>query len=168
MAVSEDPVKPRVKPKPVKRSVQKRSPTNHGRFVPKHPEKYMGDAGNIFFRSSWEYHLLKWLDATPAVVRYASEEIAIPYLHPFDKKVRRYFPDFLVVYKDKNGNLQTELIEVKPYRECVVTPKTKDPEKMVIAVNHAKWEAAEKFCQLNGLKFRVLHEKNMFLNGRKK
>jgi len=147
---------------------KKRSAAAYGRFIPRHPEKYLGNPDNIFFRSSWEITFLKWLDMTPAVLRYGSEELAIPYLHPIDKKVHRYFPDAVVIYKDKDGNIKKEVVEIKPYKETVMTPKTSDRDKLVIAVNHAKWEAAQRFCATNGMTFRVVTEKTMYANGRNK
>jgi hypothetical protein len=48
--------------------------TMKGRFIPKNPQKYIGDSTKIIGRSSWEFMLFKWLDSTPAVMRWASEE----------------------------------------------------------------------------------------------
>lgn len=132
--------------------------------MPKHPEKYLGNPENIMARSSWEVAFYKWLDLTPAILRWGSEEITIPYISPLDMKAHRYFPDAFIIYKDKTGNIKKELIEIKPYKETVVTPKTSDRDKAVIAVNHAKWEAAQRFCALNGMTFRVVTERTLFYN----
>jgi hypothetical protein len=139
--------------------------TMKGRFVPKHPEKYLGDPKRIIFRSSWEVRLFQWLDRTPAVMQWASEEFSIPYLSPVDNAVHQYYPDALVIYKDKFGNLKKEIVEIKPYKETVLTPKATDRDKMALIINTAKWKAAARFAQLQGMTFRVITEKSMFSNG---
>lgn len=142
--------------------------TKAGRFIPKRPEKYLGNPDKIIFRSSWELRLFQWLDTTPAVLQWASEEFSIPYLSPFDNKVHQYYPDALVIYKDKFGNLKKEIIEIKPYKETVLTPKSTDRDKAAYIVNQAKWKAAAHFAAQQGLSFRVITEKTMFANGKTK
>lgn len=142
--------------------------TMRGLFKPKNPSKYIGDPSKIIFRSSWELRLFQWLDTTPAVLQWASEEFSIPYMHPFKARVAQYYPDALVVFKDKYGNLRKELIEIKPYKETVLTPKATEQDKQALVVNTAKWKAAASFAEQNGLTFRVLTEKSMFTNGRTK
>lgn len=136
--------------------------TLKGRFIPKNPAKYLGNVANIFFRSSWEARLFKYLDSTPGVLQWASEEFSIPYLHPIDNRIHQYFPDALVIYKDKYGNLKKEIIEIKPYKETVLTPKSTDRDKMALAVNHAKWRFANEFAAKQGMTFRVITEKTLF------
>lgn len=136
--------------------------TMTGRFIPKNPHKYLGDPKKIIGRSSWEFMLFKWLDSTPAVLQWASEEFSIPYLSPIDNRVHNYFPDALVIYKDKFGNLKKEVIEIKPYKETVLTPKATDKDKLALMVNTAKWKAAANFCTLQGMTFRVVTEKSLF------
>ena len=89
-------------------------------------------------------------------------------MHPFKARVAQYYPDALVVFKDKYGNLRKELIEIKPYKETVLTPKASEQDKQALVVNTAKWKAAASFAEQNGLTFRVLTEKSMFANGRTK
>src|SRR5581483_9137771 len=90
-----------------------------GRFSPKNPEKYKGDASQIFYRSSWELKLMLRCDTDPNIVEWSSEEIVIPYVSPLDGKVHRYFPDFKI--KTKQG--KTMVIEIKPLTQ------TKPPKK---------------------------------------
>lgn len=144
-----------------RRATKTRS-TMKGRFVPKNPDKYVGNAKAIFFRSSWEVTFMKWMDMHPSVLQWASEEIAIPYKSPLDNLVHQYYPDFLMVYRDNTGNVRKEIVEIKPYKETI-TPKNATPEqRAVIAVNHAKWEAAARFAQMQGMSFRVITEKSIF------
>lgn len=137
-------------------------PTMKGLFRPKHPEKYLGDPGRIVFRSSWEARLFKWLDATPAVLQWASEEFSIPYLSPIDGQVHQYYPDALVIYRDKQGTVKREIVEIKPLKETVLSPRASPQDKLALIVNTAKWKAAALFAERNGLTFRVVTEKSLF------
>lgn len=139
--------------------------TMKGRFIPKNPQKYLGNPANIIFRSSWEVKLFQWLDRTPAVLQWASEEFSIPYLSPVDNAVHQYYPDALVIYKDKFGNLKKEIVEIKPYKETVLTKRATDRDKYALMINQAKWKAAARFAELQGMTFRVITEKSMFSNG---
>lgn len=139
--------------------------TLRGRFIPKNAGKYLGDPNKIIFRSSWELHLFKWLDATPAVMQWASEEFSIPYLSPIDNRVHQYFPDALVVYRAKDNSIRKEIVEIKPYKESVLTAKSTDRDKMAYVVNTAKWKAAAIFAEQQGMKFRIITEKTIFANG---
>jgi len=140
----------------------------HGRFMPKNPQKYVGNVHNIMFRSSWEVTFMKWLDQNNAVLRWGSEELAIPYVNPIKldpngrPKVSRYYPDFIMLYRDANGAIKKEIIEVKPYRESVLTPGMSERDKMMYAVNQAKWKAAAIFAESQGATFRVVTEKTIY------
>lgn len=106
------------------------------------------------------------LDHDPNVVRWASEEFSINYLSPIDKKVHRYFVDFLVEYR--NGI--KEMIEIKPFSQCIppkANTKRRNQRKLLnemktFEVNQAKWAAAKKFCKERNIKFKVLTEKELF------
>lgn len=142
--------------------------TMKGLFRPKNPAKYLGDATKIIFRSSWELTLFKWLDSTPAVLQWASEEFSIPYLSPIDNAVHQYYPDALVIYKDKYGNLKKDIIEIKPYKETVLTPKASERDKYALMINQAKWKAAARFAEIQGMGFRVVTEKTLYRSSAKK
>ena len=142
----------------------------YGRFIPKNPQKYAGDPTKIMFRSSWETAAMKFFDSSAAVLKWGSEEIKIPYLKPFvdpvtgkpGVKPANYFPDFVVVYQDKNGNIQKEILEIKPLKESLQEKAKTDRDKMALVVNIAKWKAAEAFARQHGMKFRVITEKSLF------
>lgn len=141
--------------------------TYKGKFKPTNPEKYSGNAENIIYRSSWELKVMKYLDINPNVIYWASEELFIPYISPVDEKEHRYFPDFIVRTKKRDGNLETYMIEIKPEIQ------TKSPEKRskrtrkflneiaTYSVNQAKWRAADIYCQKKGWKFMVLTERDI-------
>lgn len=140
-----------------------------GRFIPKNPQKYVGkSAKNIMFRSRWELSFMKWLDGTDAVLRWGSEELAIPYVHPVDGRVHRYFPDMIIMYIDKAGQVKKEIIEIKPYSESVETPKMTPRDAAALQVNKEKWKYASDWAERNGATFRVITEKTLFRQKPKK
>ncbi|MEM2159537.1 MAG: TnsA endonuclease N-terminal domain-containing protein [Candidatus Nitrosotenuis sp.] len=144
----------------------KRSSSLKGRFIPKNPQKYVGNPNNIIFRSSWELSVLKFFDSSNAVLKYASEEFSVPYISPLDGKVHRYFPDFVVSYLDANGNVQQEIVEVKPLKEADERFAKTPLDKSRLLVNNAKWEAAARFAGNNGMVFRVITEASIFKESR--
>lgn len=132
------------------------------RFIPKNPDKYLGDPEKIFARSSWEVKVMQFFDSRTDIIKWGSEELSIPYLSPADSKVHQYFPDFFVEYKDKDGNIIKEIVEVKPLHESDEKFAKSDRSKNALIVNDAKWKAASTYCEMNGLKFRVLTERSIF------
>lgn len=137
------------------------------KFTPTHPEKYEGDVTNIICRSSWEVRFAKWCDTNPSVVKWSSEETVIPYFCPTDNRYRRYFVDFKIRVKDKNGNLKTYLVEVKPYNQTIPpeVPKRKSKrflqEVLTWGKNDAKWKAAREYCKDRGYEFVLITEKEL-------
>lgn len=142
---------------------------NQGDFTPKNPKKYIGTYP-IRYRSSWELTFMNLCDAHPNIAQWASESIEIPYKNPM--KVSRtnptghsiYIPDFLVVYMDKKGKQHAELIEIKPMKECLAEKATTQRDKVMVAINHAKWKAAEAWCKRHGIIFRVMTEHQLYKN----
>jgi hypothetical protein len=140
-----------------------------GKFNPKNPQKYIGDYNNIVYRSSWECKVMDWLDRNDNIISWASEELIIPYLSPADNKYHRYFPDFLVKAKTRDGKFKTILIEVKPKRQTLPPEPKKRMTKQYInevvtyGVNQAKWKAAQEFCLDRGWEFKVMTEEHLGL-----
>lgn len=140
-----------------------------GKFLPSNPDKYVGNYENIIYRSSWELKAMKYFDMNPSIISWASEELFIPYLSPVDNRQHRYFPDFLIKVRKKDGQFETYLIEVKPENQTVQpqrkSKKTKKylNESITYAINQAKWRAADIFCQKNGWKFIILTERELGL-----
>lgn len=143
-----------------------------GKFRPLNPEKYKGDPTNIVWRSQWEFKVMAEFDKNPAILEWSSEEVIIPYKSPLDNRVHRYFPDFLIKKKNKDGKIETVLIEVKPYKETippkVQTTKRAKPTKQYLrevttwGINSAKFEAANKYCRQRGWTFMILTEREIF------
>jgi hypothetical protein len=138
-----------------------------GKFSPKNTNKYLGDPTNIWYRSLWERRVMVYLDENSNVIEWSNEEIIIPYLSPVDNKIHRYFPDFFVRLRNKQGLIESTIIEVKP------SSQTKPPkmqkrttrkyitEVMTWGVNEAKWKAADIYCKDRGWKFVVVTEKDL-------
>ena len=96
-----------------------------GIYRPSNPKKYKGDSQNIIYRSLWERKFMNYCDLNENILEWASEEFWIPYLDPTTNRVRRYFPDFFIKYKDKDSNIRRSVIEVKPMRETLQPKATK-------------------------------------------
>ena len=139
-----------------------------GKFYPKNNEKYIG-LKTPTYRSSWEHAFMRLCDEHPNVAKWASESIKIPYRHPLTGKYTIYVPDFFVVYVDKNGKTNAELIEVKPKSQTSIFNAGKSQGKKKQAViNMAKWEAASAYAHQNKIKFRVVSEDQLFHSGTRK
>jgi hypothetical protein len=140
-----------------------------GYFKPKNPDKYIGDKRNIIYRSSYELKLMAWCDSHPKVVKWSSEELAIPYVSPLDGSNHRYFPDFLIKILNEDDKLETWMIEVKPHyqtlaptiKENAKNNKAYIKEVMEYGINQAKWLAAEEYCKHRKWKFKVFTEKEL-------
>ena len=141
-----------------------------GLFKPRNPQKYVGDPNNIVYRSSWEVKVMTWLDLNDSILSWASEELIVPYKSPIDGKWHRYFPDFLVKMRTKDGQLKTMMLEVKPKKETAPPPKPKRITENYInavktwGVNEAKWKAAIEYCNDRMWEFRVITEDHLGLN----
>lgn len=106
------------------------------------------------------------LDENPAIKKWASEEIFIPYRDPVTGERKRYYPDFLTLAEQKEGADKVYLIEVKPDKETRPPKKTKKSSSNKYATltymrNQAKWEAARKYAEARGWEFLVITEKTM-------
>lgn len=138
-----------------------------GIYVPKNPQKYVGNH-KPKYRSGWEMTFMMFLDNNESILQWASEPLRIPYRHPFTGKMTTYVPDFLVLYENKFKKQIAELIEIKPKKQSLIESKVASAkDRAVVAVNHAKWQSAKKFCDNAGLIFRVITEDGLFHNGRK-
>lgn len=131
-----------------------------GKFTPKNPKKYRGDATNIVYRSIWERNTFRWLDENDSVKEWASEEFYIPYKCATDNRMHRYFVDvwYQTIEEDEY------IVEIKPKKE---TTPPKNPgrrtkkyisESLTYIKNQSKWQAAEQFAAARGWKFVIWTE----------
>jgi hypothetical protein len=110
---------------------------------------------------------MMFCDNNDKVLQWASESIQIPYRNPLTGKQTIYVPDFMVVYQSK-GKKVAEMIEIKPKKQTMITEKVKSArDRAAVAVNHAKWAAANAWCARAGIKFRVVTEDDIFYSGRR-
>lgn len=140
-----------------------------GKYHLQHPEKYMGNANNVVYRSSWELRMNRFLDNNTQILKWSSEEIKIPYLHPLDGRVHHYFPDYYIEYINKDGEVVQEMVEVKPLAQTTAPKKSRGKsnktalyESQTFAINQAKWKYAMAWCEKRNIRFRVLTEKSLF------
>lgn len=138
-----------------------------GIYTPKNPQKYVGNH-KPKYRSGWELTFMTFCDNNDSIIYWASESIRIPYKHPLTGKPTIYVPDFFVVYQNRFGKQVAEVVEIKPKKQSVIESKVANAkDRMVVAINHAKWTAAMAYCKAQGLTFRVITEDDIFYNGRK-
>ena len=127
------------------------------KYKPSFPKKYKGNADNIICRSSWERKFCRYCDLNENILEWGSEEFWIPYISPVDRRVHKYFPDFIIKVKENTGHIKTYVVEVKPKRQT----KSYLYECQMYAVNQAKWIAAKEFCLDNGVEFKIITENEL-------
>jgi len=139
------------------------------KFFPKNISKYIGDPTKIVCRSLWERKFCKYLDENKNILRWAFEKIQIPYESPIDRQLHHYIPDFILEKKDKNNDVTTVLVEIKPLKQTKMPVLTESMSKKTFSknmqtylINEAKWKAAKLFCEKNNIKFMILTEKEIF------
>ena len=139
-----------------------------GKYIPKNPKKYKGDPSRVIYRSLWERKFMVYCDRNDKVVEWGSEELVIPYVSPWDGRYHRYFPDFYIKVRTKNGSLKKYIIEVKPKNQC--TPPERNPKRRTgvwynkvktWGINKAKWKSATEFCLDNNMEFKILTEDHL-------
>jgi len=142
---------------------------NQGKYRPHNPQKYGGDVSNIVYRSSYELKFMQYCDLTESVNSWKSEEFWIPYRSPLDGKTHRYFPDFFLKYKDKDGKIRNMVVEIKPAKD-LKEPQTNPTRRTkswaysvkMWAINQAKWAAAKEWCADHNYEFKIMTEKELF------
>lgn len=149
---------------------------HQGKYSPVYPEKYVGDVNNIVYRSSWEKKMMIWCDKNPSVLRWGSEINPIKYYSQVDNKVRRYFVDFHVKMRNRQGEEEVLMIEIKPHSEKFPpkAPKKKTAkaqkrylnEQLTYQRNQDKWKHAEAYAKKNGMKFIVMDEYDLGIRKR--
>ena len=141
--------------------------TYKGKYKVRNYKKYKGDPTGVVYRSLWERKFMKWCDGNPNILEWWSEELAIPYYDPVQKKWRRYLPDFWMKVKEKNGKVESYLVEVKPKRQVEGPKPQKRKTKKYLrevfdyATNQAKWQAAQEYCNDRLWKFMLVTEREL-------
>lgn len=100
-------------------------------------------AGECKYRSGWELKVMQYLDGNDEVEFWTYEKTIIEYISNIKtRKIRRYYPDFFVKYKDG----RVEVIEVKQKRKL--------DQKIV----KKKTEAANEWCLQRGYSYKIITE----------
>ena len=138
-----------------------------GRYKPKRPEKYIGNPTNIIYRSLLERRFMLYCDKCKNILEWGSEEIVVPYKSPIDNRVHRYFVDFVVKIKNKDGVTETLLIEVKPKKQCSPPKKPMKKNRRFLneiknwGINSAKWKAATEYAENKGWRFIIITDETL-------
>jgi len=117
--------------------------------------------------------MMMW-DEDPRVIQWSSEELIIPYRHPKDGMIHRYFPDFVLVLQMPDGSKKIRVIEVKPSKKLVQpVPKKKVTRKFMVELLEyetiqCKKRAAEAFCADRGWEYVFITENDLFPKKRHK
>lgn len=111
---------------------------------------------------------MRWLDRTPQVVEWSSEDIRVPYIKPTDGKVHHYYLDFYMKLRDKRGVDHKYIIEIKPYKQTIPPkphgnkkPSTILYETRQYAINTSKWKSAKKWAESHKMKFIIITDKDI-------
>jgi len=146
--------------------VKKNRNYRQGIYSPINKEKYKGTFP-IIYRSSLELRFMKWVDANSNVLTWGSESIVIPYQNPLTGRISRYFTDFNIVMKDKQGEFKKFLIEIKPHSQTLPPVQKNRKTKSLIyqqaeyVKNQAKWQSALEYCSKRNMNFVLLTEKHL-------
>ena len=120
--------------------------------------------GQVNFKSRLELKAIKYADYNKFITKWSLEPFHVKYLKPTDGKVHRYFIDLFLEFQTGDKFI----VEIKSKGETVPPrpPKNKTQKALLnyqralqtYAVNEAKWKAANKFAEDQGMKFIILTE----------
>jgi len=138
-----------------------------GEYIVENRQKYVGSK-SPYYRSSWELAFCRMCDQHPNIVKWASENIKIPYLNPLTGKHTVYVPDFMIQYIDRDGREHVELIEIKPSTQTTMENARGKRDQASVILNAAKWTAAQEWCKRKGIRFKVINEDQIFQTKKKR
>ena len=138
-----------------------------GFFLPNFPEKCINKipSHGLLYRSGLERKSFFYMDNTDSVVRWGSELVKLQYV--LNNKLKTYITDLYVEVRNKNGEIDKYIIEVKHSKKTRPPKPQKRRTKLYESLihewhmNQAKWSAARKYCEAKGYKFMILTEKEL-------
>ena len=145
--------------------MSKYSSARKGIFKPKNPIKWVNS--KIIYRSGLEQKWFTLFDLSKDVLKIGSENIVVPYYDPVKKKMRKYYVDIVIQYKDREGENRIKLIEIKSFSESIIPKKPKrltesyKSSVMTYVTNDAKWKAANIYAKKRGWEFAILTERQL-------
>lgn len=165
-----------------KKMINKGSMTNfsQGKYYVKNKAKCLNKSGIIEYKSSYEAKFCHELDVKRKnVVSWSYETLTVTYKSPIDKKLHRYYIDFIFDVRQHDGSIQKFLVEIKPSHEKEeielfeskgITPKKHGNMKAeswlfkqrAFLVNVEKWRSAKRYAEAKGYTFLVVTEKDLF------
>lgn len=107
---------------------------------------------------------MDYCDLKESIVEWSSESTVVPYRYDVDGKTHRYFIDFRITVRERDGRMQTYLVEIKPKKKTQPPKQPKRRSKTYVyesleyVKNKNKWEAAKKYAEAKNWKFIVLTE----------
>lgn len=134
----------------------KRSRYSQGYINPKSCKKLYPGISNdiIIYRSSYEKTFIHWLESCKDVKYWGSECIEIPYISALDNKIHKYYPDYVVEFL--NGSKM--IVEIKPLNQTQKPINENVWAYKEYLRNISKWNAAKKWCDDRGYKFKIITE----------
>ena len=138
-----------------------------GKYKVRAPYKYKGNPTKVIYRSLWERKFMTYCDTNINILEWGSEEVYMWYKSPIDNRPHRYFPDFYIKVREKDGTIKKYIIEVIPQRQTKPPARPKRQTKGYLreafeyAKNQAKWKAANEWCLDRGFEFKVITEKEL-------
>jgi hypothetical protein len=169
-------------------SIPKNKNYHNGNFIPKNKDKVLklNSQGGIYYRSSWEFKIMTWLDSSEKVIKWGAECITVPYqMTHFDNgdikvKSHNYYPDFYYEMMLSDGMTKKVVAEVKPKKEfdmvvalqegkLQVPDSTSKMKKLknfeydlkMAQKNRDKWNTIIRFCDKKGWEFIVITEDHL-------
>lgn len=140
---------------------------NNSKYQPLNESKYIGQYP-IVCRSSWERKYCIYCDNTEDIISWSSEPFEIKYYNPYTSKTHKYYPDFWIKVRKKDGTLQEYLIEIKPKKKLTKPSyPTKNSKKALENFHYrvkeyvqivAKSRAAKEFAKSRNMKYIILTE----------
>lgn len=142
---------------------------SEGYYCVVNEDKYIGDVGNVIYRSSYELNFYRQLDMDENVKYWVVEppELKIRYFNPVRQKWSQYFPDAFCV-KIIGGKEVKCLLEVKPKNKLKAPNKYggSDPKKISsyqrrlgeYKVIDAKRKASVDFAKMKGMHYIFITE----------
>jgi hypothetical protein len=136
----------------------------------KNPQTYTGERPATM-RSGWEIRFVtQYLDINTNVLEGKSE-VPVPYICGTDGRQHRYFIDFWMKCKTKDGGTKEILIEIKPHKDTLEpeVPKRKTAgfykRVKTYIKNQSKWKTVRSLCegqQIQGrqIEFTIISEKD--------
>lgn len=137
----------------------KYSNAHHGKFIPKHPEKFLGTE-TPEYKSELERSFMRYADGNPAIVQWGYESRVVKYLDQScsPAKVRRYYVDFVCRVRVGSA-VKTVWVEIKPYCETVKPKSTASPKTIRTWIkNTCKWQSARMLAKSKNAEFKILTE----------